>query len=101
MWGAACGLCPLAEWLALACWTEECVLPFSHPVHEASHADSPIGSQQQELKAHLGTLNPNGHLLTLLLPLELQELVSFPSHMTNPESACPMSLGLPIAQPHW
>lgn len=44
---------------------------------------------------------PNGHLLVLLLPLELRELVSFPSHLTNPESTCHMPLGLPIAQPHW
>lgn len=82
-WGAACRVCPPAEWLVLICWTEECPLPFSHPVHEPSHIDIPYGNEQQGLKAHLGIPNLSPTLqmttcLVLLLPLELQELVSFP-----------------------
>ena len=83
-----------------------CPLPFAHFLHEPSmlqphaqlfHIDIPSRNQQQGLKAHLGTLRsvfhpPNGHLLVLLWPLELQELVSFPSHLTIPSlpATCPL-----------
>lgn len=71
-------------------WTEECPHPFSHSVFDLPIQTSPMETSnraQGPLRDEESVpYSPNGPLLVLPLPSELQELVSFLSHLTNPES---------------